>query len=203
MHIIEYYSWLKKEWAKVGFIVSIFLFVFLFVIVRKYDFVLFIILLQTPLYMIHETEEYIFPGGFAKFFNRRIYKVEYDDRPMDENFVFFVNIILVWLLYPICGLLSTINYSFGLWLPYFTFIAGVVHIPLSIKAKQVYNPGLIVSLFINIPFGIWSVVSLVNLGVLKSYLWNPYIVIAILVQLTLPLAGRISYKVFCKNNNRI
>ena len=72
MILSEYYRWLKKDWAKVGFILSIFLFVFLFVFVRKNDFVIFILLLQTPLYMLHQTEEYVFPGGFGKFFNTKI-----------------------------------------------------------------------------------------------------------------------------------
>ena len=69
MHISEYYRWLKKDWAKTGFILSIYLLVFLFVFVLRNDFVLFILLLQTPLYMLHQTEEYIFPGGFGKYFN--------------------------------------------------------------------------------------------------------------------------------------
>ena len=66
MTISEYYKWLKKEWAKVCVILSIFLFVILFAIVRQFDFVIFILLLQTPLYMLHQTEEYIFPGGVLK-----------------------------------------------------------------------------------------------------------------------------------------
>ena len=72
MNLSEYIKWLKKEWAKVGVILSIYLFVMLFVFVRKYDFVVFVLLLQTPLYMLHQSEEYIFPGGFGKFFNTKI-----------------------------------------------------------------------------------------------------------------------------------
>ncbi len=54
MAVSEYYRWLKKDWAKTGFILSIFLFIFLFVFVRQDDFVVFILLLQTPLYMLYE-----------------------------------------------------------------------------------------------------------------------------------------------------
>jgi len=35
----EYFSWFKRDWAKAGLLVSIFLFVFLFVIVKDIDFV--------------------------------------------------------------------------------------------------------------------------------------------------------------------
>jgi len=111
MVFFEYYLWLKKEWAKVGLILSIYLFVMLFVFVRKYDFVIFILLLQTPLYMLHQTEEYIFPGGFGKFFNTKIFNLATEDKPLDENFIFYVNVILIWIALPVFGLLSTLNYS--------------------------------------------------------------------------------------------
>ncbi|MBT3337927.1 MAG: HXXEE domain-containing protein [Anaerolineae bacterium] len=145
MTLSEYYQWLKKDWAKVGLILAVFLLIFLFVFVRDDDFVVFLLLLQTPLYMLHEAEEYIFPGGFGKYFNTKIFKLETEDAPLDENFIFFVNVILIWIALPLFGLLSTIDYRFGLWIPYFSFFAGVAHIALAIKAKKLYSPGLIVS----------------------------------------------------------
>jgi len=96
MMLSEYFRWLKKEWSKVGAILAIYLFVMLFAFVRKYDFVVFVLLLQTPLYMLHQTEEYIFPGGFGKFFNTKIFNLETEDEPLDENFIFYVNVILIW-----------------------------------------------------------------------------------------------------------
>ena len=58
--------------------------------IKNSDFVLFLLLLQTPLYMLHETEEYIFPGGFGKFFNMDIMKFKTPDKPLAliESFVF-------------------------------------------------------------------------------------------------------------------
>ncbi|MBT4842862.1 MAG: hypothetical protein HON91_10540, partial [Anaerolineae bacterium] len=76
MTLKEYYAWFKRDWAKAGLLISIFLFAFLFFIVKDTDFVLFLLLLQTPLYMLHEAEEYIFPGGFGKFFNMDIMKFD-------------------------------------------------------------------------------------------------------------------------------
>jgi hypothetical protein len=43
MSVSAYFSWLKRDWAKAGLILAIFLFVFLFVFVREQDFVLFLI----------------------------------------------------------------------------------------------------------------------------------------------------------------
>ena len=35
----------------------------------------------------------------------------------------------------------------------FALFAGVAHVPLAIKARKLYNPGLLVSLVLNIPGG--------------------------------------------------
>lgn len=194
MTLSEYYQWLKKEWAKVGFILSIFLLIFLFVFVRNSDFVIFILLLQTPLYMLHQTEEYIFPGGFGKYFNTRIFKLETEDKPMDENFIFFVNIILIWIALPLFGLLSTLDYRLGLWIPYFSFFAGISHIVLAIKAKKLYSPGLIVSLLINIPVGLWSILYLINHGIISSFFLNYHILIGFGLNGLLPVLGVILFR---------
>jgi hypothetical protein len=194
MSIGEYYKWLKKEWAKVGVILAIFLFVFLFVFVRTSDFIVFILLLQTPLYMLHQTEEYIFPGGFGKYFNTKIFKLDTEDGPVDENFIFFVNVILIWIVLPMFGLLSTIDYQFGLWIPYFSFFAGIAHIALAIRAGKLYNPGMIVSLFINIPVGLWSILYLIDQGILNSFFLNFHILIGLGLNALLPIMGVILFR---------
>jgi hypothetical protein len=202
MAVSEYYRWLKKDWAKTGFILSIFLFIFLFVFVRQDDFVVFILLLQTPLYMLHQTEEYVFPGGFGKFFNTKIFELETEDQPVDQNFIFFVNIILIWFILPVFGLLSTIDYRYGLWIPYFSFFAGISHLLLAIRAKKLYNPGLIVSLFINIPVGLWSILYLINRGILEHFFLNPYIIIGLGLNAILPIMGVILLRNYQKNGRK-
>ena len=188
-----------EQGAKVGLILSIYLFVMLFVFVRKYDFVLFILLLQTPLYMLHQTEEYIFPGGFGKFFNTKIFNLATEDKPLDENFIFYVNVILIWIALPVFGLLSTLNYSFGLWLPYFSLFAGVAHIALALKARKLYNPGLLMSLFINIPIGLWSILYIMGQGLIVNFFLNVYFVIGLAINLVLPIMGTILFRKYQKN----
>ncbi len=189
MTISEYYKWLKREWAKTGFILSIFLLVCLLVFGRRYDFVVFVILLQTPLYMLHQTEEYVFPGGFRAYFNTQIFKLDRDDGPIDQNFVFFVNVILIWIILPLFGLLSIIDYEYGLWIPYFSFFAGIAHILLAIRAGKLYNPGMVVSLFINIPVGLWSILFLINQGILDNFFLNFSFAIGLAVNAFLPIMG--------------
>jgi hypothetical protein len=199
MTLREYSKWLKKEWANVGFIVALFLFPVLIVGVRPYDYILFILLLQTPLYMIHQTEEWVFSEGFGTFFNRYIFKLPDNVNPLDENFTFWVNVGLVWLALPIFGLLASIDYNFGLWIPYFVIIAGVYHIGIAIKTRKLYNPGLIVSLTLNIPVGSWVVYELVNSGLIENYVLNIHALIGLGVNLTLPIMGYFEYKKGLRN----
>lgn len=199
MTLSEYFRWLKKEWAKVGFILSIYLFVMLFVFVRRYDFIVCVLLLQTPLYMLHQTEEYVFPGGFGKFFNTKIFNLETEDEPVNENFIFYVNVILIWIALPVFGLLSMLNYSLGLWLPYFSFFAGVAHVALAIKARKRYNPGLLVSLFINIPVGLWSIYYLLKQGILENFFMNIHFTIGLAVNAILPVMGAFLFRNYQKN----
>ena len=198
MTLKEYFAWFKRDWAKAGLLISIFLFAFLFVIVKDSDFVLFLLLLQTPLYLLHEAEEYIFPGGFGQFFNMDIMKFDTPDKPLDENFIFAINIVLIWIILPVFGLLSTISYDYGLWLPYFSFFAGVSHIALGIKARKRYNAGLVVSLLLNIPVGAWSVLYLVKQGLLPNVFLNPHFFIGLGLNLVLPVIGMVKYKTYLR-----
>jgi len=194
MTLTAYFLWLKRDWANAGFLIAIFLFVFLFAFIKDTDFVLFLLLLQTPLYMLHETEEYVFPGGFGRFFNIDILKLQTADKPVDENFIFYVNIILVWIILPAFGLLAAKDYQYGLWIPYFSFFAGVAHIALGIKARKRYNPGLVISLLLNIPVGLWSILYLVEQGILPNMLLNPHLAIGLGVNLVLPVMGMALYR---------
>jgi hypothetical protein len=194
----EYFSWLKRDWAKVGPILAFYLTLFMAIFVRKTDFAAFLILLQTPLYMIHEAEEYIFPGGFGKFFNTDIFKIENEEGPLDESFVFFVNIGLIWMLLPLFGLLSVVSLKLGLWIPYFTLFAGIAHIALAIKARKLYNPGLIVSLMLNIPVGIAVIAYFARTGELANPLANIHLLIGLGLNLLLPVAGSIVYRKYMK-----
>ncbi len=193
MSITAYFQWLKKEWAKVGVILSIYLFIFLFVFVRQVDFVIFIFLLQTPLYMLHQTEEYIFPGGFGKFFNTKIFGLETEDKPLDENFIFYVNVGLIWVVLPVFGLLAILDYCYGFWLPYFSFFAGIAHVALAAKAKKIYNPGILVSLLVNIPIGLWSIRYLLQHGLLAQFV-NIHFVIGLAINAILPVMGTLLFR---------
>ena len=53
------------------------------------------------IYMLHQTEEHLWPGGFRQFTNAHVFKSGSDDWPVDTGGVALVNIGYVWL--PVGG----------------------------------------------------------------------------------------------------
>jgi hypothetical protein len=98
------------------------------------------------------------------------------------------------VLLPLFGFLSLSNLNLGLWVPYFTIFAGVSHIALAIKAHKRYNPGLIVSLVLNIPAGSAVVWYLYSADILASPFLNIHILIGLGLNLLLPVIGAIKFK---------
>jgi len=184
-----YLAWLKRNWPQTGVVLAVYLSAFSIVFVLPTNLPVFLLLMMTPLYMMHEAEEYLFPGGFKEFFNRDIFGVDADNEPIDDDFVFAVNMGLIWILLPVFGLLSAWRLELGLWIPYFTLFAGVAHVPLAIKARKLYNPGLVVSLTLNIPGGAAVVAYLAHIGLLEHPLFNVHLAIGLGLNLLLPVLG--------------
>ena len=103
------------------------------------------------------------------------------------------------LLPTIFGILSLYNYDIGIWIPYFSFFAGVSHILLGIKAKKIYNPGMIVSLTLNIPVSAWTVYYLYSNKIIDSLIINFHCAIGLGANLVLPIMGAIVFKKYIKN----
>ena len=195
----KYIEWIKVNWWGVCPILGVFLLVYTCIFVRNMDQVLFIILLNVPLYLFHESEEYIFPGGFRKFFNLDIFRSGNELEPLGVDFIYKINIGMIWVLLPVCGLLSIIDYRFGLWICYFEFYAGLGHVLLAIKAKKKYNPGLIMSILVNMPFGTYAVWFMTQQGLIENPWFNIHFVIGILLNAMLPVMGVRMYKAWKAN----
>jgi hypothetical protein len=194
MTVSGYYRWFRKNWPYAGLPLAAYLTVFAVLFVRPVNFPAFLIILMTPLYMIHETEEYIFPGGFGDFFNRRIFGIEAENGPMGETFIFAINVG--------AGLVSSSVVRHLVVLPIgtralgsvFRLFAGLAHIPLSIKGRKLYNPGLVVSLLLNIPGGAAVIWYLSAQGIIRQPLMNYHLLIGLGLNLLLPVMGLIVFR---------
>lgn len=131
---------------------------------------------QMIVYLIHEFEEHVLPGGFKDYINHRVFDpmVEHKlpagrdlppgDFPLTDRSVFWINIVFIWILFPLAAVAAgRIDIRFGLLLPWFGIVNAATHIVVAL-VKRGYNPGLVISVFLNIPTGIWTLAVLSDAG---------------------------------------
>jgi len=143
---------------KATIFLAVYSFILLWLYVKEQNYALFLIWLQTPIYWTHEFEEYVLPGGFLDFFNRNMMGSTRGDKPLDKVGSFWINIPLVYILMPAAGLMAHFfGLEWGLWTAYFSFLNAFAHVVMFFLFGRKYNPGLVVSILLNIPFGAYTV----------------------------------------------
>jgi len=106
------------------------------------------------IYMIHQIEEHLWPGGFRQFANAHVFKSGNDDWPVDMGGVALVNIAWVWLPIGAAAVMPNALYWVGLGWVGLTLVNAISHIATSIRFR-VYNPGVVTSIVLFLPFTIW------------------------------------------------
>jgi hypothetical protein len=106
------------------------------------------------IYMLHQTEEHLWPGGFRQFANAHVFKSGRDDWPVDEGGVALVNIGYVWLPLALAAMFPGPLRWLGLGWIGLTLINALTHIVTTARFR-VYNPGLMTSIVLFLPFTIW------------------------------------------------
>lgn len=189
-------NWLYKHWAKLSLFLAIIVIVIIYFFINPRNFLLFLIWIQLPIYLLHQFEEHNW-NGFKNYVNKTVFKVKEGDFPLNDKIIFWVNIPIIWILIPIFAGLSSVNMMFGLWIPYFAVFNSLTHVIVSIQNRE-YNPGLIVSLILGIPVGIYALIlfySYIQVPVLISAL---SLLFAVLLHLIVFGTIRMKYK---KPNN--
>ena len=148
------------QWPRVGLIVAIFLVILLvFNSQAPIGSYLWLTWLSVPLYMFHQYEEYVFPGGFQRELNTILLKDPSVEEKINSRDTFLINILYIWVAGPVLIALGLVSIIFPIiWIS--LFIAnGVIHLITSI-AKRKYNPGLVFSIIFNLPLGIYILIDI-------------------------------------------
>ncbi len=181
-------KWLIKNWSKSTPFLAVYLLIVLFCYVMKEDFPLFLIWLQTPIYFLHQFEEYILPGGFVEFFNTKVLGSNRKDHPLNDKIAFWINFPIIFIAFPLSALLSGyIDISIGIWTAYFSIINALSHI--GMFPKHGYNPGVIVSLLLNVPVGLFTLYYFINHQIISLKAHTIGLTIGILIQAGLMIYG--------------
>lgn len=181
-------KWFIKNWSKSTIFLAIYITIPLVLFVMKQNFALFLIWIQTPVYFLHQSEEYIFPGGFMEFFNTKMLGSKKADFPLDEKISFWINGSVIFVAFPISAILATkFGLSFGIWTAYFSVINAVSHVAIVFKHR--YNPGFLVSLLLNIPVGIFTIYYFASHQIISVSAHIISLLIALAVQGTIMFYG--------------
>lgn len=119
------------------------------------------------IYMAHQIEEHLWPGGFRQFANARVFRSGRSDWPVDRSGVALVNVGYVWL--PLAcaiawpGALRWVGFG---WLG-LTFVNALTHIVSTFRFRG-YNPGLVTSIVLFLPFTIWAAWHEIAAGLLSG-----------------------------------
>jgi hypothetical protein len=147
---------LVREWPKTTITSAVYMTVLLLLFVLRQDFPLFLIWIHTPIYFLHEFEEYILPGGFLAFFNTKVLGSKDPEIPLDVTRSFWINVPLIFVAYPFSAILATwLGLDWGIWVAYFSVANALSHVVMFFQHR--YNPGFFVSLFVNIPVGVFTI----------------------------------------------
>ncbi len=119
------------------------------------------------IYMLHQIEEHLWPGGFRQFTNAHVFKSGQDNWPVDIGGVALINIGYVWLPVGLAALYPAALRWVGLLWIGLTLINGLTHIVSTIRLR-IYNPGLITSIVLFLPFTIFVLALEAERGALSG-----------------------------------
>ena len=153
---------LYKNWARSCMPLAIFTLVILLSSLRQIGWAVFIIWLQFPVYLIHEFREHVSPGDFKNFINTNVFKSKRENFPLNDANIYWINIPFIWIIFPLFAVLAqNVNIEFGVVLPIFSIFNATTHIIMTL-VKRRFNPGVIASIFLNYPAGIYALYYLLH-----------------------------------------
>ena len=190
--IDETLQYLYEHWARMCLFMAIFMSLPLIFFFNQIGSVAFWIWIQTPLYLLHQFEEH-FQGGFKKFINQRIFKIMDADFPLNDKLIFWINIPFIWIMFPLVAIISVSHPAWGILLPIFAITNASLHFIGFFALKFTYNPGFLVSTFLNIPLGLYTIGILTSNNVAGGLQILLAIIVAILSHILIFIPARLRY----------
>jgi hypothetical protein len=182
-------NFLRNHWPDVGLLLAVLLGIWLLFSYTALSVLQIILWLSFISLLLHQTEEYRFPGYFPRFMNASIFRSKELNRyPLNTNTALVVNVFFGWTMY----ILAAIFAERAIWLAIICIMVNVgnilAHVVIfNIRARTFYNPGMGTSLVLFLPVSIlffWYVVTNNLADTTTILLWVPIgFVVAIILTL--------------------
>ncbi|HAX49419.1 MAG TPA: HXXEE domain-containing protein [Ignavibacteria bacterium] len=177
-----------RNWAKAGLLFAIVIIAYIY-FYRKQNIALLdkYILLNLAFLMLHQFEEYVYPGTFKDYFNNNLYNpFGFFRNKLTDKGILWVNVVLGWGINILVLVFFNENTVMVTAAIAVIFINGVMHFALAYKTRY-YNPGLVTGAVLFVSFGLYSFNKFYTLGLINLYTSILAGVIAILCSLLIPL----------------
>ncbi|MBV5328271.1 MAG: HXXEE domain-containing protein [Chlorobium sp.] len=119
--------------------------------------------MHLPLLMLHEVEEYVLaPKSFKEFVNMNspLGSGTDPDFPLDEAYIFQVNILIAWPVIILGALLADVAPWIGMSMIWFQIVVNnLMHTVGFQTGKPGYNPGLLTNCLLLVPFCVFALVT--------------------------------------------
>lgn len=150
-------KYLYRYWAYAGLFFSILVLCYIyFVEQNSLPLADKLLLLNLAFLMLHQFEEYVYPGGFKDYFNNYIFNpYGFFRNKLTDKGVFWVNVILGWGMNIIALLFLKEIPLAVLTVIAVLFINGLLHFFVTFKTHY-YNPGVITGAILFLPLGFYS-----------------------------------------------
>ena len=150
--------------------------------------------LTIPAFFIHQFEEYVWPGNFKKELNQIFSGQNEIDFPLNDKIAFIINRILgSWILLPLLIALGSVSLIIPLVAVAMTVINTLIHIVSSLRFKQ-YKAGLGVSIFLNLPLGLYILIGMGVDALIPAWQYALIIPLGIVLHFVMILPLLINYK---------
>ncbi|MBY0346739.1 MAG: HXXEE domain-containing protein [Hydrotalea flava] len=154
----------RRKWFDVGAVLSVVVLKGIFMEINKISDVTLAIWVGFASLLLHQFEEYHWPGYFPQMINKVLYKSKLPDSyPLNPNSAFIMDVGVQWTTFIIAGFLSISAVWLGIAVMLFLFGNFIMHtFYYNIKAKTKYNPGMVTGIVFLMPVSIfyfWALIS--------------------------------------------
>lgn len=152
----------RKHWYQAGFLLALGLGVVLALQYKQFSCFRLLLMVSFMTLLLHQFEEYQWPGYFPRMINTVMFKSKTPDRyPLNTNTALLINVGLGWLLY----ILAIVFAEQAVWLAIITITISAGNFfahtfMFNLKGKSHYNPGMFTSIFLFLPMTIYFFIFL-------------------------------------------
>ncbi|MBS1493642.1 MAG: HXXEE domain-containing protein [Bacteroidetes bacterium] len=146
-------NFLRNHWFDIGFIFGCSAAFYLILNPEFFGSLKFILWFNFASLFFHQFEEYRYPGYFPGLINEKLFSSRMPDRfPLNTNSALIVNVCLGWTVYFIAIFIGEKYIWFAIGVTLISVGNFFAHtIMFNIKAKTIYNPGMLTSILLFLP----------------------------------------------------